>query len=178
RASLRGRASPAPSPRASPNARAAVAWHATLRQPGGRVHDRAEPGRDRRRSHARPRRCASVQRCAARVPSANVRDRWRSALQGASGRATVASEAALRCRAFRAMTRAMLSIDLSGKHALVAGVADDGGFGFAIAKALAEAGATVSVATWPPALGIFKTMLERGKFDESLKLRGGGKLSF
>src|SRR5690242_945568 len=72
----------------------------------------------------------------------------------------------------------MLKIDLSGKRALVAGVADDGGFGFAIAKALAEAGATVSVATWPPALGIFKTMLERGKFDESLKLADGGKLQF
>lgn len=72
----------------------------------------------------------------------------------------------------------MLTIDLTGKHALVAGVADDGGFGFWIAKALAEAGATVSVATWPPALGIFKTMLERGKFDESLKLSNGGKLQF
>jgi len=72
----------------------------------------------------------------------------------------------------------MLSIDLTGKHALVAGVADDGGFGWAIAKALAEAGAKVSVATWPPALGIFKTMLERGKFDESMKLSNGGKLAF
>jgi enoyl-[acyl-carrier protein] reductase I len=72
----------------------------------------------------------------------------------------------------------MLSIDLTGKHALVAGVADDGGFGFAIAKALAEAGAKVSVATWPPALGIFKTMLERGKLDESLKLSDGSKLAF
>lgn len=72
----------------------------------------------------------------------------------------------------------MLSIDLTGKHALVAGVADDGGFGFAIAKALAEAGARVSVATWPPALGIFKTLLERGKLDESLVMTGGGKLAF
>jgi enoyl-[acyl-carrier protein] reductase I len=72
----------------------------------------------------------------------------------------------------------MLSIDLSGKHALVAGVADDGGFGWAIAKALAEAGAKVSVATWPPALGIFKTLLERGKLDASRELRGGGKLEF
>ena len=72
----------------------------------------------------------------------------------------------------------MLTIDLTGKRALVAGVADDGGFGFAIAKALAEAGATVSVATWPPALGIFKTMLERGKLDASLALARGGKLSF
>jgi len=72
----------------------------------------------------------------------------------------------------------MLTIDLTGKHALVAGVADDGGFGFAIAKALAEAGAKVSVGTWPPALGIFKTMLERGKFDESLAMRDGSKLAF
>jgi enoyl-[acyl-carrier protein] reductase I len=76
------------------------------------------------------------------------------------------------------MTPRMLTIDLTGKRALVAGVADDGGFGFAIAKALAEAGATVSVATWPPALGIFKTMLERGKLDASLALARGGKLSF
>lgn len=72
----------------------------------------------------------------------------------------------------------MLKIDLTGKHALVAGVADDGGFGFAIAKAFVEAGAKVSVATWPPALGIFKTMLERGKLDESLKLSSGEKMSF
>ena len=72
----------------------------------------------------------------------------------------------------------MLSIDLTGKRALVAGVADDGGFGWAIAKALVEAGATVSVATWPPALGIFRTMLERGKFDESMKLANGEKLAF
>ena len=72
----------------------------------------------------------------------------------------------------------MLKIDLTGKHALVAGVADDGGFGFAIAKALAEAGAKVSVATWPPALGIFKTMLERGKLDASLVMSDGGKLAF
>jgi enoyl-[acyl-carrier protein] reductase I len=72
----------------------------------------------------------------------------------------------------------MLSIDLTGKHALVAGVADDGGFGWAIAKSLAEAGAKVSVACWPPALGIFKTMLERGKFDESMKMADGSKLSF
>jgi len=72
----------------------------------------------------------------------------------------------------------MLQIDLSGKHALVAGVADDGGFGFAIAKAMAEAGAKVSVATWPPALGIFRTMLERGKMDASLAMPDGSKLAF
>ena len=70
----------------------------------------------------------------------------------------------------------MLSIDLTGKRAFVAGVADDGGFGFAIAKALAEAGATVCVGTWPPALGIFETLLRRGKLDASLTLSDGSKL--
>jgi enoyl-[acyl-carrier protein] reductase I len=72
----------------------------------------------------------------------------------------------------------MLSIDLSNKRAFVAGVADDAGFGFAIAKALAEAGATVCVGTWPPALGIFQTLLRRGKLDESLAIPGGRKLEF
>ena len=71
----------------------------------------------------------------------------------------------------------MLAIDLTGKRALVAGVADDGGFGFAIAKQLAEAGASVCVGTWPPALNIFKNLLER-KMDESRKLKRGGLLEF
>jgi len=72
----------------------------------------------------------------------------------------------------------MLSIDLKGKRALVAGVADDAGFGFAIAKALGEAGASVSVGTWPPALKIFQNLLERGKMDESRKLSNGKLLEF
>jgi enoyl-[acyl-carrier protein] reductase I len=72
----------------------------------------------------------------------------------------------------------MLAIDLSGKRALVAGVSDDGGFGFAIAKTLAEAGASVCLGSWPPALGIFTKLLERGKMDESMRLAGGGKLEF
>src|SRR4051812_11557590 len=72
----------------------------------------------------------------------------------------------------------MLNIDLTGKRALVAGVADDAGFGFAIAKALAEAGASVSVGTWPPALNIFLNLLERGKMDESRKLSSGELLKF
>jgi enoyl-[acyl-carrier protein] reductase I len=72
----------------------------------------------------------------------------------------------------------MISIDLTGKRAFVAGVADDGGFGFAIAKALAEAGATVCLGTWPPALGIFQTLLRRGKLDSSLAMSDGRKLAF
>ena len=72
----------------------------------------------------------------------------------------------------------MLPIDLTGKRALVAGVSDDGGFGFAIAKSLAEAGATICLGSWPPALGIFTELLERGKMDESMLLADGRKLQF
>jgi enoyl-[acyl-carrier protein] reductase I len=72
----------------------------------------------------------------------------------------------------------MLSIDLTNKRALVAGVSDDGGFGFAIAKALAQAGATICLGSWPPALGIFTKLLERGKIEDSLKLADGRKLEF
>jgi len=72
----------------------------------------------------------------------------------------------------------MLAIDLRDKRALVAGVADDVGFGFAIAKTLAEAGASVSLAVWPPALGIFETRLRRGKLDPSRRMSDGRLLEF
>ena len=72
----------------------------------------------------------------------------------------------------------MLPIDLTGKRALVAGVADDNGFGWSIAKHLIQAGATVCVATWPPALNIFLNLLERGKLDESRRLLDGQLLAF
>jgi enoyl-[acyl-carrier protein] reductase I len=72
----------------------------------------------------------------------------------------------------------MLAIDLTGRRALVAGVADDAGYGFAIAKALAEAGASVCVGTWPPALTIFMNLLERGKLDESRRLANGALMEF
>jgi enoyl-[acyl-carrier protein] reductase I len=72
----------------------------------------------------------------------------------------------------------MLEINLAGRRAFVAGVADDAGFGFAIAKALAEAGASVCVGTWPPALNIFLNLIERGKMDASRQLSSGKKLEF
>ena len=72
----------------------------------------------------------------------------------------------------------MLAIDLTGKRALVAGVSDDGGFGFAIAKALAEAGASICVGSWPPALGIFTKLIERGKLADSSRLSDGRTLEF
>jgi enoyl-[acyl-carrier protein] reductase I len=71
----------------------------------------------------------------------------------------------------------MLSIDLKGKRAFVAGVADDNGYGWAIAKALHQAGASVCVGTWPPVLTLFTKSMERGKFDDSIGY-AGGKLAF
>ncbi len=67
----------------------------------------------------------------------------------------------------------MLAINLKGKKAFIAGVGDDKGYGFAIAKALAEAGAEIIIGTWTPIAKIFLTSLENGKFDESLKLSDG-----
>nr|XP_043632784.1 enoyl-[acyl-carrier-protein] reductase [NADH], chloroplastic-like isoform X2 [Erigeron canadensis]XP_043632789.1 enoyl-[acyl-carrier-protein] reductase [NADH], chloroplastic-like isoform X2 [Erigeron canadensis] len=66
-----------------------------------------------------------------------------------------------------------LSINLKGKRAFIAGVADDNGYGWAIAKSLAAAGAEILVGTWVPALNIFEMSLRRGKFDESRVLPDG-----
>ena len=97
------------------------------------------------------------------------------------------------------ITQAIISwqstwVFFSGKRAFIAGIADDNGYGWAIAKSLAAAGAEILVGTWVPvcwftfiltlvglfvfnfwrkelllmqALNIFETSLQRGKFDES-----------
>jgi enoyl-[acyl-carrier protein] reductase I len=52
------------------------------------------------------------------------------------------------------------------------------GFGWAIAKCLAEAGAEISIGVWVPALNIFETSFRRGKFDESRKLSNGSLMEF
>ena len=70
----------------------------------------------------------------------------------------------------------MLSIDLTGKTAFIAGIGDDKGYGWAIAKRLAEAGATIVVGTWPPVFEIFTKSLERGKLDTSLASGGEMKI--
>ncbi len=72
----------------------------------------------------------------------------------------------------------MLQIDLTGKRAFVAGVADDAGFGFAIAKKLFEAGASICVGTWPPAYGVFTKLLQSRRIAASLRLSDGGVLEF
>jgi len=69
--------------------------------------------------------------------------------------------------------KGMLSIDLRGKKAFVAGIGDDQGYGWAIAKALAEAGADIIVGTWTPIVKIFTQSWSMGKFDESRKLSNG-----
>ncbi len=62
----------------------------------------------------------------------------------------------------------MLSIDLTGKRAFVAGVADDAGYGWAIVRALSAAGATVCVGTWPPVWRIFTRLMDRDRLDRAL----------
>lgn len=70
----------------------------------------------------------------------------------------------------------MLTINLKGKIAFIAGVGDDQGFGWAIAKCLAEAGATILIGTWTPMMKIFTTGLQSGKFDKSRTLSDGSLL--
>lgn len=67
---------------------------------------------------------------------------------------------------------------LKGKRAFVAGVGDDQGYGWAIAKALADEGCEILLGTWTPILKIFTTSLETGKFDDSRKLSDGSLLEF
>lgn len=69
------------------------------------------------------------------------------------------------------------TIDLKGKVAFIAGVADSTGYGWAIAKALAEAGATIIIGTWPPVLKIFQMGLRKGNFDEDSVLTDGSKMT-
>lgn len=72
----------------------------------------------------------------------------------------------------------MLSINLKGKKAFVAGIGDDQGYGWAIAKALAEAGAEILIGTWTPLVKIFTTSWNAGKFDASRDLSNGEKFNF
>lgn len=72
----------------------------------------------------------------------------------------------------------MLKIDLKGKRAFVAGIGDDRGFGWSVAKMLAQAGAEILVGTWAPIYKIFTTSFANGKFDASRCLSNGELLTF
>ena len=71
-----------------------------------------------------------------------------------------------------------MKIDLRGKKALIVGIGDDQGFGWAIAKMLAEAGAEILIGTWAPLVDIFKTSWANGKFNESRKLSNGALFEY
>ena len=62
---------------------------------------------------------------------------------------------------------------LTGKKAFIAGVGDDQGYGWAIAKMLHYHGAEIYLGTWPPVLKIFQMSLNQGKFDASRKHEDG-----
>ena len=64
-------------------------------------------------------------------------------------------------------------LDLSGRNAFVTGVSDDGGFAWAIAKALQAAGATVYLACHPRVMGIVERFVTRDKYIESRQLPYG-----
>ncbi len=72
----------------------------------------------------------------------------------------------------------MLSINLKGKKAFIAGIGDDQGYGWAIAKALAEAGAEIIIGTWTPILKIFTQSWNMGKFDEARQLSNGKLMEY
>jgi enoyl-[acyl-carrier protein] reductase I len=72
----------------------------------------------------------------------------------------------------------MVSMNLKGKKAFIAGIGDDQGYGWAIAKALAEAGAEIIIGTWTPIVKIFTQSWSMGKFDESRKLSNGKMMEY
>ncbi len=63
--------------------------------------------------------------------------------------------------------------NLKGKKAFVAGIGDDQGYGWAIAKALAEQGCEILIGTWTPIVKIFTQSWNAGKFDESRRFDDG-----
>jgi len=71
------------------------------------------------------------------------------------------------------IARRALSVDLTGKVAFIGGIADTSGYGWAIARELANAGATIIIGTWPPVLKIFQATLKKSATDEARKLDDG-----
>lgn len=71
----------------------------------------------------------------------------------------------------------MLSLNLKGKIAFIAGIGDDQGYGWGIAKALAEAGVTILTGTWVPIAKIFQQSWDLGKFDKSRLLSDGSLMN-
>lgn len=69
-------------------------------------------------------------------------------------------------------------MNLKGKKAFIAGIGDDQGYGWAIAKALAEAGCEILIGTWAPIVKIFTTSWDSGKFNASRMLSDGSLMNY
>jgi len=100
-----------------------------------------------------------------------------AAKTGFSGRTPTLRQAAQRrpVQAAAGARMAGYNVDLTGKVAFIAGVADSTGYGWAIAKQLANAGATIVIGTWPPVLALFERGLSKG-FGEDQKLLDGSDM--
>jgi enoyl-[acyl-carrier-protein] reductase (NADH) len=64
------------------------------------------------------------------------------------------------------------------KTAFIAGVGDDHGYAWGIAKACAEAGAKIVLGVWPVVYPSFLESLKNGAFDKNLTLSDGSKMVF
>ncbi len=69
-------------------------------------------------------------------------------------------------------------MSLKGKKAFIAGVGDDQGYGWAIAKQLADAGCEILIGTWAPIVKIFTTSWNAGKFDTSRHLSDNSMMNY
>jgi enoyl-[acyl-carrier protein] reductase I len=69
-----------------------------------------------------------------------------------------------------------LKVDMEGKTVFVGGVADSTGYGWAISKACADAGAKVLLGTWPPVMPIFKSSIDKNLFADDSKLSDGSTM--
>jgi enoyl-[acyl-carrier protein] reductase I len=69
-------------------------------------------------------------------------------------------------------------MDLEGKIVVIAGVGDDQGFAWSIAKAFKNCKAKVIAGTWPPLLGILEQIMQNEKYADSRRLNDGSELAF
>ena len=69
-------------------------------------------------------------------------------------------------------------MNLKGKKAFIAGIGDDQGYGWAIAKALAEMGCEILIGTWVPIVKIFTNSWKTGKFDDNRSLSNGSLMNY
>lgn len=67
-------------------------------------------------------------------------------------------------------------VDLTGKVAFLCGASSEKGYGWAIAKELAQAGATILFGTWPMGLTIFQRNMKKKSMDDAKRLPDGSML--